>query len=199
MGATDVNQVVQKIESSSTSGHVHDFSSAYARIVQMQSNDGGANSATFKQDMNAVNQKLHADGVLPNLDIVGVAPNNQLVTRDRADNQIINQNASQVNDQSALGSGKSASEAGYGLLTKALGINVSRNADGSYDVKDPFADPKAATAGILQTVFNGLLGGDSSSSGAPLGMNPLLAQAWKGWGDTTPDATPPAPQDPPQD
>ena len=93
MGQADVNQVVQKIESSPTKGNVHDFSTAYARIVQMQNTDGGANSAQYKQDMAAVNQKLHADGVLPNLDIVGAGPNQQLVTRDRADNTTINQNA----------------------------------------------------------------------------------------------------------
>jgi hypothetical protein len=194
MSQRDVNQVVQQMESSNTSrdGHTHDFSKAYQQIVQMQNNDGGGQSQQFHQDMASVNQKLHADGLAPNLEIVGVDPKSHgLITQDRADHRTVVQDASAVNDFGALGSGKNPQEAALAFMAKAYGIDVSRNPDGSYDVKDPFANPANATD-ILNTFLHELTGvGNSnvannknnpgSQGPIPLGMNSWMSQAWTGW------------------
>ena len=72
MSDADVNNVVRAVESGRSQGHDHNFNDAYARIVQMQNSDGGANSAQFNRDMTQVNQKLHQEGLITNLQIVGV-------------------------------------------------------------------------------------------------------------------------------
>src|ERR1700723_3095857 len=100
MPERDVNQIVYKLEHASTSsdGHTHNFEAAYQHIAQMQASDGGANSAQFHQEMASVNQKLIADGTLPNLQILGADDNHHLITRDRTDHQIVVQDACHVND-----------------------------------------------------------------------------------------------------
>jgi hypothetical protein len=194
MSQRDVNQVVQQIEGSNTSpdGHTHDFSKAYQQIVQMQNNDGGSSSPQFRQDMTNVNQKLHADGLAPNLEIVGVDPGSHgLITRDRADHRTVVQDASNVNDFGALGSGKNPQEAALAFMAKEYGIDVSRNPDGSYDVKDPIANP-ANTADILNTFLHELTGVGNSNlpnnnnnpgNQGPMipGLNSLMRQSLMGW------------------
>jgi|AGTN01.2.fsa_nt_gi hypothetical protein len=76
----------------------------------------------------------------------------------------------------------SAHELQLGMLAKAFNINITKNRDGSYDVKSPLDNPQQAASGILNKVFSGLMGhGDGGS--APVGMNPWHARAWKGWAE----------------
>jgi hypothetical protein len=67
-------------------------------------------------------------------------------------------------------------------MAQAFGIGLNRNADGSYDVQDPVDNPTAAATNILETVFNGLMGGnqspDADEAPPPIGMNRLEQQAW---------------------
>jgi hypothetical protein len=195
------NNIVQSIERApaSSDGHTHNFEQAYRQIVQMQNQDGGPQSHLFKQDMADVNRQLQNDGVLPNLQIVGADNQGGLVTRDVPDHQTAVQHASNVNDFGALGSGNNSQEAPLGLLAKEMGVNVTRNPDNSYDVQNPFDNPQAATSGILGTVLSGLVGdaagssspdGSSDQSTAPLGMNSILSQSWKGWDDAPSDDAP---------
>jgi len=74
----------------------------------------------------------------------------------------------------------SSRELHLGLLAKAIGVDVTRNRDGSYDVKTPFDSPQQAASGILNRVFNGLVGGSHDGS-APAGMNWWHARAWQGF------------------
>jgi hypothetical protein len=196
MSIRDVNQVVQQVENSKTSrdGHVHNFDQAYQQIVQMQNNDGGSQSQQFRQDMASVNQKLHADGLAPNLEIVGVDQKSHgLITQDRAEHRTVVQDASKVNDFGGLGSGSNPQEAALAFMAKAYGIDASRNPDGSYDVKDPFSNP-ANTADVLNNFLQQMTGvgnnnipnGDKNGSQGnqepmPLGMNSLMRQALQGW------------------
>jgi hypothetical protein len=181
----EVSQIARAIEHSPTSrdGHTHNFEDAYRQIAQLQHQDGGPNSVQFKQDMASLNQKLHSEGLIPNLQIVGVDENHHtLITADRADHRVTEQTASRVNDFGALGSGHNSREFADALLARAFGINVTRNPDGSYDVADPFANPRAMEANIMNTILGGLLGVENRNpSGAPLGMNSWMWQAWNGW------------------
>jgi hypothetical protein len=75
------------------------------------------------------------------------------------------------------------------MLANAFGLSMTKNADGTYNLSDPFENPQSMAAGILDTVFKGIMGGGGSdnpdsppSDNLPPGMNPLLAQAWGGWG-----------------
>jgi hypothetical protein len=197
MGA--IAPIIQSVEQAQTSGdgHTHNFDKTYTAIVQLQHQDA-ASPQQFTQDMAQVNQKLHAEGLLTNLTIVGVdEAHHKLITQDIADHRTVAQDPSRVNDYGALGSGGNGQEGLAGLVAKGLGVDVSRNGDGSYNVKNPLDDPNAA-AKIVQTVLNGLLGGDSGSgaNSAPLGMPPLMAAAWRGFPeDAAPD--PPAAPDAP--
>jgi hypothetical protein len=193
MSEQDVQQVMQRVEHAPAEmhGHVHNFDSAYERIVQMQTNDGGAQSEAFHRDMASLNAKLHDKGLLSNLEIVGVDQDHHLITRDMADNHTVTQDASHVNDFGALGSGRGEAEAA--ATAAMLGLNVTRNPDRAYNVPDPLGNPEEAAAGIIKTVFNGLMGGDQQGA-APLGMNPLMWKAWTG----SPSAPEPEPQPEPE-
>jgi hypothetical protein len=188
----DVTPVVQSVEHAQTSrdGHTHNFDQTYAAIVQLQHQDS-AHPQQFTQDMAEANRRLHAEGLLTNLNIVGVdEAHHKLITQDIAANRTVVQDPSRVNDHGALGSGGNAEEGLAGLIAKGLGIDVTKNGDGSFDVKNPFDDPNAVGK-ILQTVFNGMTGGEQGS--APLGMPPLMAAAWKGFPQ---DAAPDSPDTP---
>ena len=204
----DVSPIARTIENSAHSpdGHTHNFEAAYRQIVQMQHDDGGSNSMQFRQDMADLNQKLHQDGVLPNLQIVGADDQGHLLTLDRANSAggsvgstPVEQNASAVNDFGSLGSGRSSGEAASDVFARAMGIDVNRNPDGSYDVQNPFDDPNQAAAQIMSTMFNGLMNWGSNTQSdqndqnqndqtqinqnesdqmRPIGMNPLMWQAW---------------------
>jgi hypothetical protein len=201
-----ITSTVQSIEQSSSvsrDGHTHNFENAYAQIAKLQNEDGGAQSQRFKQDMVSANKQLHDEGILPNLQIVGVDENqHSLITRDIADNRTVVQNAGSVNDFGSLGSGSNPQEAPAGFLASTMGLDVTRNPDNSYNVQNPFDNPQDATTSILNTVFKGMMGGDNntpssdengdrdpnaSESGTPFGMNSLEAQSWKGFADEEPD------------
>jgi hypothetical protein len=94
----------------------------------------------------------------------------------------------------------SSGEQELAMLAKAFNISMSRNPDGSFNVPDPFDNPSGMAAGIMNTVFNGLIGGGGGDNTDPtqqansgtdalggLGLNPLMAQAWTGWGASDPD------------
>ncbi len=185
--------VVQQLEHSPTNGdHSHDFSHAYQSIVQLQREDGGASSAKFQHDMTAINQELHRQGLMPNCDIVGVDGQNHVITRDQNSGAISTQDAGHVADSSSSAQ-MNGREREDQMLAQAFGLSMTKNNDGTYNISDPFDNPDMMAAGILNKVFNGIMGGggsDNSNSGQgdtdpanlALGMNPLMAQAWAGWG-----------------
>lgn len=193
MSDRDVQNVVRSVEQAPTSrdGHIHNFQDTYRQIVQMQQNDGGAHSAEFRRDMDKVNNELHRRGLITNLQILGADENHHtLLTRDRADRRDIVQNPAYVNDQGALGSGMSAREAQDAVRARAMGLDVTRNPDGSYDVhghrENPQARhpqamaPNADANAILGRILQGLTG-QGGQERLPPGMNPWTAQAWRGW------------------
>lgn len=183
----DISRVVQNVEQSRTSrdGHTHNFEQTYASIAQLQNHDA-ATPGKFNQDLATVNQRLHSEGLLPNLNIVGIdQANHRLITQDIADHRTVSQNPSAVNDFGALGSGGNGREAAAGMMARMLGVEVTRNPQGGYDVTDPLDDPNAAGK-ILQTVLSGLMGGSPRSNSGYYGMNPLMAAAWRGWPPETP-------------
>ncbi len=175
----DPLEIARSIEHTPTGHdkHVHNFSDIYQQLSQLQTQDGGPHSARFQQDLQQINEKLHDDGVLPNLQLQGIDGAGHILTRNIADNKNVAQNAESVNDFGGLDT-SNARQMRDQMLARALGVDVSRNGDGSYNVAMP--DANAATGSILNTVMKGLLGGGKGGA-APFGMNPLLAQAWTGW------------------
>ena len=196
---SNLDNIVKSVEKSPVAGdgHTHDFSNVYREVSDLKRQDGGGNSTQFQQDMGQINAKLHNDGVLPNLEITGVDGNDHLLTRNLADQTDVVQNKNSVDDFGNQNATESARLLRNQMLANAFGASFSQNPDGSFNLNSPF-DQSAdqAAAGILKTVFNGLLGGgsasDSRGSGSddaatPFGMNPLMAQAWRGWDDEQTD------------
>lgn len=67
-----VQQTVSHIESANQGGHI-DTQKLHQEILALRKQDsvnGKVDKETFKNDLAAVTQKLHQDGILPNLDIV---------------------------------------------------------------------------------------------------------------------------------
>jgi hypothetical protein len=146
--------------------------------------------------MGQINAKLHNDGVLPNLAITGVDGDDHILTKNLSGDTDVLQNKKSVQDFGNESPNESARLLRDQMLANAFGASFTQNPDGSFNLNSPFdQSADAAAAGILKTVFNGMLGGGSASDSrsgaddapAPFGMNPLLAQAWRGWGDEQPD------------
>jgi hypothetical protein len=195
---SDIRDAVRTVEQHAPAGgdqHTHNFNDVYKELSKLQTNDGGANSTQFKQDLVAMNQQLHQDGVIPNLEITGIDSNHHILTKNIADNTTQTQDASRVNDAGGIDT-STAQGMRDQMLAKAFGINVDRNADGSYDVNMP----QANVGNVLNTIMNGMLGTGGGDQGgdnpAPMGMNPLMAQAWKGWGDQPAEDPTPDPDAP---
>src|SRR6185437_2351327 len=108
MSDRDVSQAIHQAErapSVSQDGHTRNFEGMYQSIVQMQQHDGGSNSAQYHQDLQSMNERLHARGVMPNVQIMGVDERNHaLITRDVSSHRDFEQEASHVNDFRMLGS-----------------------------------------------------------------------------------------------
>jgi hypothetical protein len=183
----EVQQIKHQIEHSPTSrdGHVHNLDHAYDEIAHLQQQDGGLRSGAFRHDMANLNHQLHAEGLMPNLEIVGVdQAHHKLITRDIADHQNREQSPAHVNDFGALGSGSNPREAMDAFRARMLGLDVTRLPGGGYDVDLSRYNAQAMAGDYLATVFRGLMGGggdDRSSGRSPLGMNWWERQAWNGW------------------
>jgi hypothetical protein len=190
MSHEEVAQVAHQIEHS----HVGrdgtlNLQSVYKEIADMQRQDGGPNSLTFRHDMQDLNNQLHREGLLPNVQIVSANEANQkLVTADVSTHRVIEQDPSRVNDFSAPGSTGNFREMVDGMRAQMPGLNVERLPDGGYDVRgsNPFANPNTTAAeafcGALKATFGN--GGSESGVFGMLGMNKLEMAAWRGWPPT---------------
>jgi len=151
----------------------HDLSRAAQSIAQLQAREG--RSTAFRRDMARLNEELQADGFFPNLEITGVdRANHKLITKDIADGRVVEQSPRAVEDFAALGSGTSVREAELSILSRALGLRVTRNGDGSYNVD---------ASRTLDSMLDGLLGdgtrrGSGHEAHMPLGFRPFYERAW---------------------
>ena len=192
---SDTRQIASAIEHApiAPDQHTHNFSDVYRQLSELKTHDGGANSAQFRQDLTQLNTQLHADGVLPNLQITGVDNANHITTRNMSNGHEVTQNAANVNDFGGARDRQAQEhQSPEQMLAQLFGIKMSPNGD----LSSPADQPSQVAAGrVIGAIMNGLFGGDQagsdSSSGQPqlasLGMNPLMQQAWQGWGATPPD------------
>jgi hypothetical protein len=193
----DIQNIVKSVERAPSVGpDTHDFSNVYRELSDLQRQDGGGNSTQFQQDLGQINAKLHNDGVLPNPQITGIDGDDHILTKNISGDTDVVQNKASVQDFGHETPDESARLFEDQMLARAFGASFTQNPDGSFNLTSPFdrQSEEEAAASILKTVFNGLLGGGSagdSRSGddesLPFGMNPILAQAWRGWGDEQSD------------
>ncbi len=185
----------------SADGHYHNFDQAYEQIVQLQNHDHGAGTLLFKQDMASLNQQLQADGVLPNLEIIGVDQQQHgLVTENLGTGQISVQNSANVNDfgysQNQLPqNGFENGSAGYQNIDQNLQIppegplNLLANALGNTSLGDTTTPaegtptPSENAQNVLNTIGNTL----DNSQGAALGIMGTLLGAMTGQGSGSSD------------
>jgi hypothetical protein len=167
----------------------------YQTIVQMQQHDR-QQPGQFQQDLHSMNDKLHAKGLMPNVEIMGVDERNHaLITRDVPSHKVFEQNASAVNDFRMLGSTGDPREVRDAMRAAAAGIHgIERNPDGSYEVPmgpqhgrpneapNPFMSPNAAAFGFMNQILRSMTG--SGEPGNYFGGIPgggFYNQAWRGW------------------
>ncbi len=132
--------IVHSIEHAPASrdGHTHNFESAYSQIALLQKQDGGPQSEQFQKDMATVNEKLHADGVLPNLQITGVdETHHQLIGTEVSSGITSGQNPASVND---------------------FGSPTRESSDNTCTFQNPFGLPQNSTDGVVNTLLNSLTG-----------------------------------------
>jgi len=61
------------------------FQKIYQDIADLQKQDGGAGSARFQDDLHALNEKLHAENILPGLEIRGIEEGREPIPGRRFD------------------------------------------------------------------------------------------------------------------
>jgi hypothetical protein len=197
---SDTRQIATAIEHAPVARdqHTHNFTDVYRELSELKTHDGGANSAQFRRDLTQLNSQLHADGVLPNLQITGVDSANHIMTRNISGGHDVAQNSSAVNDFGGAHDRQAQEhqppdrQSPEQMLAQLFGIKVSPNGDLSSPADQP---SQVAAGGVMGAIMNGLFGGsgagNDSSAGQPqlawLGLNPLMQQSLQGWGDTPPD------------
>jgi hypothetical protein len=180
-------EIEQSPRSAGGDKDVHNLSHVYAELASLQQRDGGAQSQAFQRDLGSLNQKLQADGVLPNLQITGIDNNNHILTKDAQTGEASSQAANSVYDYGQPKQAANAPDSPLGVMSQAFG--VPQNNDGRYSspadsntasssplnmmaqafgIPQRFTSPAdngpQAAGSILQTIFNGMFTAGSDTS-----------------------------------
>jgi hypothetical protein len=161
---TNMTAMAREIEQSPRAAggdkDVHNLSHVYSELASLQQRDGGPQSQAFQRDLGSLNQKLQADGVLPNLQITGIDDNNHILTKNAQTGEASSQSANNVYDFGQPRQAAAAPDSPLGAMAQAFGI--PQNNDGRYS--SPADNASASPLGMMAQVVGIPQGSDGNYS-----------------------------------